>query len=161
MIWFSVPASTNTPSTNRGTGEKLYWVHSLPSSKLILCVSKRIHITNTSVRTSNQAHEVSKSVRSRAQTVGMHFKPMCLHNYVALCFKRWTLKLHQSGVTSWSLRVEANTTVYHLTYVTWDLFCGKLTFCPQSWWVILIIVLLGDWVSASPKLQLWVVILIW
>lgn len=37
MIWFSVPASTKTPSTNRGTEEKLCWVHCLPSSKLILC----------------------------------------------------------------------------------------------------------------------------
>lgn len=154
MIWFSVPASTNTPSTNRGTGEKLYWVHSLPSSKLILCVSKRIHITNTSVRTSNQAHKISKPVRTRARTVGVHFNPMCLHNY-ALCFKSWTLKLHQSGVTPWPLRVKwvKQITVYHL-YGTWDLFSHKLTFCPQSWCVNLIIVLFFDWVSASPKLQL-------
>lgn len=38
IIWFSAPASTKTPSTNRGTGEKLCWVHCLPSSKLTLCM---------------------------------------------------------------------------------------------------------------------------
>ncbi|TNN77832.1 hypothetical protein EYF80_011889 [Liparis tanakae] len=34
----SSPASTKTPSTNRGTREKLCWVHCLPSSKLTLCI---------------------------------------------------------------------------------------------------------------------------
>lgn len=46
IIWFSAPASTKTPSTNRGTEEKLCWVHCLPSSKLTLCVSECIPIIN-------------------------------------------------------------------------------------------------------------------
>lgn len=43
MIWFSAPASTKMPSMNRGTEEKLCWVHCIPSSKLTLCMCVRTH----------------------------------------------------------------------------------------------------------------------